>query len=104
MLINTNVAPETILYKISQDVVRKAQRKQTQKARRRKVHLKMMEDKIQQLRTTQENANTEHKEEMIKINEHKQRLQTERSLLIERIEEKHKRQLMNAHHIITTKT
>ena len=89
MLINTNVAPETILYKISQDVVRKAQRKQTQKARRRKVHLKMMEDKIQQLRTTQENANNEHKEEMIKIIEHRQRLQTERSLLIDRIEEKH---------------
>ena len=90
-----NIAPETILYKISQDIVRKAQRNQTQKARKRKVNLEMMEDKIQQLRITQENASTEHKEEMIKIIEDRQELHTNRSLLIERIEERYKSQLIN---------
>ena len=50
-LMNTNIAPETILYKISQDTVRKAQRKQTDKARQRKGDLEILEDKIQKSRT-----------------------------------------------------
>jgi hypothetical protein len=90
-----NIAPETILYKISQDIVHKAQRNQTQKARKRKVNLEMKEDKIQKLRMTQENASREHKEEMIKIIDHRQELHTNRSLLIERIEERYKSQLIN---------
>ena len=77
-LMNTNIAPETILYNISQDTVRKAQRKQTDKARQRKVDLEILEDKIQKSRTAQENASTDHKEEMIDIIEDRQQLQAKR--------------------------
>jgi hypothetical protein len=95
MLLKTNIAPETLLYKISQDIVQKAQRNQIQEARKRKVKLEIMEVEIQQLRTTQESANTEHKVEMANIIEHRQEIQTNRSLLIDRIEEQHKSHLIN---------